>query len=275
MRTWHILPLVALALLLAAGGAAPAAEPLALYQGRAVVTGMREENRSAGFASALLDVLAKVSGDARLIGDPRAAELANEAAPLVASFAYRDRMEGIPFHDEQGSRDRPHDLTVTFDRAKIDAALRSLGREPWIAPRPTIVLFLRVTNSARGFTLAADGEFGIDLREALDNASSLIGLPVRLPYIWQVLTTGLYPVALADAPAAVLDAATKAAGADRALFGGLTWSDEALGWIGEWRLDFEGKTYRWEIRGVSFDAAFRNALRGAAQVLSGNGAPER
>jgi hypothetical protein len=28
------------------------------------------------------------------------------------------------------------------------------------------------------------------------------------------------------------------------------------------------------VRGVSFDDAFRNALRGAAQVLSGNGQPD-
>ncbi|TIW55589.1 MAG: DUF2066 domain-containing protein, partial [Mesorhizobium sp.] len=34
-----------------------------------------------------------------------------------------------------------------------------------------------------------------------------------------------------------------------------------------------GKTYRWQVRGVSFDEAFRVAMRGAAQVLSGNGQP--
>jgi hypothetical protein len=261
-------------LFLLIGGVASAAEPLGLYEGRAVVTGTGEENRSAGLAAALQDVLSKVSGDASLLDDPRVAKLADGAALLVASFAYRDRMEGIPFHDEQGSRDRPHDLTVTFDRAKIDAALRSLGRAPWTAPRPKIVLFLRVTDSARDFTLAADGEFGIDMLEALDNASSLVGLSARPAYKWQILASSLYPVPLADAGPVVLDAVTKAAGADQALFGSLIWSDKALGWVAKWRLDFEGRTYRWEIRGVSFDAAFRNALRGAAQVLSGNGAPE-
>jgi uncharacterized protein len=272
MRTTHILPAVLLALLLAAGGSAFAADPLALYQGRAVVTGTGEENRSAGFAAALSDVLAKVSGDARLIGDPRVAEL--DAPPLVASFAYRDRMEGIPFHDEQGSRDRPHDLTVTFDRAKIDAALRSLGREPWIAPRPTIVLFLRVANSARDFMLAADGEFGIDMREALEAASSLVGIELKVPRRAQFATSGISAATLADTDPSALDAATKALGGDQALAGSLVWSDEALGWIAEWRLDVENLSYRWDIRGVSFDAAFRNGLRGAAQALSGNGAPQ-
>ena len=45
------------------------------------------------------------------------------AGDYVASFTYRDRLEGIPIHDEQGTYDRPHDLTVNVDPAKIDAAL--------------------------------------------------------------------------------------------------------------------------------------------------------
>ena len=40
------------------------------------------------------------------------------------------------------------------------------------------------------------------------------------------------------------------------------------------RLAFAGQNYAWRVRGVSFDDAFRNASRGAAQVLSGNGQPD-
>ena len=46
------------------------------------------------------------------------------------------------------------------------------------------------------------------------------------------------------------------------------------GWIAEWRLNAAGQIYAWRVSGVSFDDAFRNALRGAAQVLSGNGQPD-
>ena len=112
------------------------------------------------------------------------------------------------------------------------------------------------------------------MREALDNASSLVGLSTRLPRSAQLSTARQSAEGMADADASVLDAVAKAAGGDQALSGSLVWSDEALGWVAKWRFDFEGRTYRWEIRGVSFDAAFRNALRGAAQVLSGNGAPD-
>ena len=76
-----------------------------------------------------------------------------------------------------------------------------------------------------------------------------------------------------SATLAMLDHIVKPGGAV-ALSGNLVWSDKALGWIADWHLGVEGKIYRWQIRGVSFDDAFRNALYGAAQVLSGNGAPQ-
>jgi hypothetical protein len=62
-------------------------------------------------------------------------------------------------------------------------------------------------------------------------------------------------------------------GAEIPLAGTLVWSDAARGWIADWRLVENGKAYRWQIKGVSFDDAFRNAMRGAARVLSGNGPP--
>jgi hypothetical protein len=71
-----------------------------------------------------------------------------------------------------------------------------------------------------------------------------------------------------------LVAMMRALGGDVLLAGTLAWSDTTLGWIGAWRLDMPGTSVRWQIGGVTFDEAFRNAMGGAAQVLSGNGQPE-
>ena len=54
-----------------------------LYRAQTIVTGQGEESRAAGFAEALEEVLVKVSGDPRLIGDPRVAELL--AGPAISS----------------------------------------------------------------------------------------------------------------------------------------------------------------------------------------------
>ena len=254
-----------------AGRAAADVKMLGLYQSRPIVTGTGEENRKLGFALALEEVLVKVSGDARLIGDPRLKAI--DAGSLVADFKYRDRMEGIPIHDEQGSHDRPHDLTVTFDEAKIDATLRSLGDEPWRAERPTLVVFLGVTFGERTFVLASDGERGIDMRESLDNATFRVNIPAKVPDQATLDAAGLDVTNLKSADLSKLGAIAEKVGG-RAIVGNLEFSDKAHGWLTTWRMiGDDGKPYEWHQQGVSFDEAFRNAVRGAAEVLSGHGAP--
>ena len=57
------------------------------------------------------------------------------------------------------------------------------------------------------------------------------------------------------------------------LVGDLRWSDSALGWVVTWSIEARGRRYRWSVRGINYDEAFRTAVRGAARVLSGNGEP--
>lgn len=259
--------------LLVVCGTAIAANVDDLYQAQTVVTGQREETRGRGLAQCLTDVLVKVSGDARLIDDPRVATLGAQASAFAREFGYRDSMSGIPIHDEQGTRDRPYELTVSFYPDKIDAALRSLGREPWTASRPRVVVFVGVRNVRATYLLASDGIRGPGMPESLASVAGRVGMPMALPTQAALAKAGLSFEKFPAANLADLDAAAKTIGGDLALVGNMVWSDEALGWIADWRLVVEGKTYEWRIRGVNFDGAFRSALRGAAQILSGNGQP--
>src|SRR5260370_7371046 len=106
------------ALLLALDGAASAAADAGdLYEAQTIVTGEREETRIPGFAECLDYALVKVSGDDRLIGDPRVVALAGRAADFVREFRYHDRMSAIPHHADHGTRDRPHHLISRFYRS--------------------------------------------------------------------------------------------------------------------------------------------------------------
>ena len=96
-----------------------------VYTTRAVVTGKDERNRPLGFRLCFEDVLVKVSGDASIVSDRRFNKLASSAGQYVSAFSYRDRLEGKPVHDEQGTYDRPHFLTCHFDPQKIDSVLKS------------------------------------------------------------------------------------------------------------------------------------------------------
>jgi hypothetical protein len=59
-----------------------------------------------------------------------------------------------------------------------------------------------------------------------------------------------------------------------ALTGSLVLSEAAHGWVGSWHLSWHGHDYAWGLSGVNFDEAFREATRGALQILSGHGAPD-
>lgn len=245
-----------------------------LYKAKTIVTGQGEENRQIGFKACLDAVVVRVSGDQRLPKKPAIAALRDKAGSFVAEFRYRDRMEGIPIHDEQGTHDRPHDLTCLYKPGVIDPVLASLGSKPWLAERPRLAIFLAAQQSARHFALAADDERGAPMRESFLNAADPLAMRIAFPEASLLSESGLDDKALHETDMAALDKAAKQAGADQALAGSIVWSDKELGWIADWRLATGGQTYHWQVRGVSFDEAFRVAMRGAAQVLSGNGQPE-
>lgn len=259
-------------LLPVAGRAADATDDL--YRTQAIVTGKGEKNRQLGFRDCLDKVIVRVSGDQRLLAKPELVALRDRAGDLVASFAYRDRLEGVPIHDEQGSYDRPHDLTCIFDRAKLDAVLAGLGGRPWLSARPTVVPMLAVERGGQRFVLTADGGKGPFMDVSFAAAAKLLAMKITLPDEAAIVAAnfeGLDPVK-AD-PATYDQLATKVANGGVPLLGRLAWSEKDLGWVADWRMSFQGATYDWQVRGVSFDEAFRVAMRGAAQVLSGNGQP--
>jgi hypothetical protein len=241
-----------------------------LYTGRSIVTGMMEETRGHGVVAALRDVFVKVSGDPRLINDPKAQAIATDAVNYVNSYSYRDLLEGIPIHDEQGTRDRPYELTVVFDKWTVDLALAALGRKPWLAKRPRLVMVLAVRLNETRYLLAKDSANGRTQRESLDAVSWQTGMPLILPDEAALAQAGitLDNVLESDAQALAI-----ASGGDLAILGTLEWSQGTLGWHATWRLAAGGQTHDWSVRDVNFDDAFRNGLRGAAQILSGNGAP--
>lgn len=244
-----------------------------IYTTRAVVTGKDERNRPLGFRLCFEDVLIKVSGDASIVSDSRFENLAASAGQYVSTFSYRDRLEGKPVHDEQGTYDRPHFLTCHFDPQKIDDVLKTLGRRPWSGNRPRLVMLVVVHGRTNSGVLSSDGSFDPDMREALANAAQRYGLTVNLPSV-TVLESNQISIDTAAITAG--DRLSKLAefpDNELPLVGDLQWSDAALGWVAGWSLEESGRWHHWSVSGVNYDEAFRNAVRGAARVLSGNGEP--
>ena len=77
--------------------------------------------------------------------------------------------------------------------------------------------------------------------------------------------SGLTPAALPEA--GDLAALAAKSGGTMPLAGTLVFSDRDHGWIADWYLATAGGTRHWQIRGVNFDTAFRDA-NGALQLAS-------
>ncbi|WVT72173.1 DUF2066 domain-containing protein [Sinorhizobium chiapasense] len=255
------------------GGAANVDDIDRLYQSDAIVTGTGEVNRQIGFRACLSEVLVKLSGDPTILDAPGFAVLEAEAGSFVSSFSYRDRLEGVPIHDEQGTHDRPHDLTCRYEPATLDPLLAKLGRKPWLEPRPVITVLLAVKDQRRRFVLARDGDESPYMADSLRAAAAPLALSVALPDRATVADGALDFAAISQANPEKFTRPAMLSKRDVTLAGTLVWSDQARGWIANWRMASGGKSHAWQISGVSFDDAFRNALRGAARILSGNGSP--
>jgi hypothetical protein len=240
-----------------------------LYRSRFVTSGTSAERRMPGFVACLTDVLVKVSGDPALLHDPHIDALRQHADTYVSAFDYRDLYTGIPLHDEQGSYDRPHYLTVDFDPAKIDAALAGLGLKPWTGERPSLAVVLTVAHYDKRYIVTADDPRDKAMNEAMANATRRFGLAATFP---PAAAVGSFSDSATPA-ATDLSRLVGATGATLPLQGTLLWSDAEHGWIADWSLEAGGHLHHWQVRGVSFDDAFRNAILGSDQVLSGNGEP--
>ena len=239
-----------------------------VYRADVIVTGTDMRQRPWGLAQTLRTVLVKASGDAQLKDDPRTAALAARASEFVACFSYADMMAGIPLHDDQGTYDRPHRLTVTFDPAKINAILAQFGDKPWLGARPVIVPFLLVhARKLPAYLLSAEAPQGTEQRGAFTTWAGELGMQIRIPSEAEFAKWGFSTNRFAADPPPSPDG-------EAIVVGTLDWSETASGWVGKWDCRWQSSDHAWGVSGVSYDAAFRNLIGGAMRLASGNGAPE-
>ena len=206
-------------------------------------------------------------------GDRRLAAYKSKAKDLVTAFSYRDQFSGKPIRDEQGTRDRPYDLTVAFEEGKIDDILGALRLKPWLSRRPRLAVFVEMEQGPRNYIVTADGTQSDLQRESLLAAADRRGMDIVLPGTAALAKSNITGADLRTVPFPALAPVGAEAGGEVVLVGRLVWDDRELGWITQWRMDWGDRTHSWQVRGVTFDEAFRRGIGGAAQILSGNGDP--
>jgi uncharacterized protein len=121
---------------------------------------------------------------------------------------------------------------------------------------------------AKSYVLARGVRQGVDLRDAFEDASARFAFPIIFAGPELLAARGITYETLANPAPAVLEQIARLLAADYVLTGRLDWSAKDSGWIGTWRLNLGAHSAGWTIRGVNFDAAFRDAVGGAAQTVS-------
>jgi hypothetical protein len=119
--------------------------------------------------------------------------------------------------------------------------------------------------------LSSMADQGDLMRQSFQDAAWAAALEVVIPSPATIASAGLTVDGTPDLSALLAFVDRKVG--QLPLAGKLDWSKELLAWKAQWRLPAEGREHRWGTAGVNFDAAFRNGVGGAAQLLSGNGAP--
>jgi hypothetical protein len=250
-----------------------ATEAADLYRAQAIVTGQGEANRIIGFASCLEDVLIKVSGAQKLAGNRRLAAYKSKAKGFVRAFSYHDQMSGTPTRDEQGTRDRPYDLIVDFDEKKIDDILKAFGLKPWLSRRPVLGVFVEMQQGLKKYMVTVDADQTELQRGSLLEAAGKRGMTIVLPSVAALAKLSINGVELRTMTSSTLASVAAQQGGEIALVGRLVWVDRELRWATQWQMHWQSRTHRWQVRGVTFDEAFRRGIGGAAQILSNNDDP--
>ena len=270
-RRWRrsalVVAMLSAALVAAAPRSGGAQDPSGLYQATAIVTGSDRRSRPIGFARCLRAVLVKVSGEPRLSHDSRVDRLAREADLFVASFDYVDQLAAYHHHDDQGTYDRPFNLTVRFVPSLIDNVLAGLGERPWRGERPVIVPVLAVRGVTASYLLSAENPAGAAQRQAFADIAADFAMKVRFPTAAEFAAWGTGPGAFPARPGTT-------AADDAPVVGTLQFQEAPPGWVGAWRMRWRGLEYTWGIKGVNYDEAFRDIVRGVVRVASGHGAPD-
>lgn len=254
--------IVILLLAVAPAAATPVAD---LYSAEAIVTGTEEPERTRGFRAGLVDAVVKLTGDFRLADDPRLRPLLKDPHRFVDRFEYKDRMKGIPVHDEQGTRERPHFLRMHFKPDALDAGLAALSLMAWGNDRPLTAIWLGVRTATGTYVLASSGSEGYGQRAVFEDLAKRRGIPVRLPPADRPSDT----IAYEDIAAGDVDR-LKAASADAdAILSGTLETTPSGYWTVSWRLDWKGRFHAWALHDVTFDTAIKDALQQAALIFSG------
>lgn len=112
-----------------------------VFDAEVPVNSQTDTERDNGFARAMAQVLAKISGDRAATGRPGVGQELRRAKEYVSSYDYRQDQSVSPTTGAPTFRTM---LIVRFDQTKLEGIIAALGLPVWPQPRPKPVLWLAI-----------------------------------------------------------------------------------------------------------------------------------
>jgi len=244
--------------LLLASGPLHAALLNDLFQSEVDAAGRDAAARDAALQQALRDVLVRVTGSARSVGQAPARQLLAQPGRFVEQYRFQEAP--APAGGEQLR------LWVQFDGVALARELRAAGLPYWGSERPDVLLWLAVDDRGRRYLVSEGAES--EGAYAVTRAARLHGLPVTLPLmdledqravqftdVWGGFLGALEPASQRYRPQVIL-------------VGKLDRSGAGGSWRSGWNLLVAGTNQNWTGHADDMDSAVRQGIAQATEWLA-------
>src|SRR5688500_8568704 len=228
------------------------------YEAEVTVNGQGEAERNTGFARALSSVLARLSGNRSVSGQPGVGQELRRAKEYVKGYDYRQDEGGGP----TGAPTFGTTLIVRFDQDEVDDLIETLGLPVWPMPRPKPVMWLGI-DDGKGPRLVGLSQANA-ARSALNRAKErgyALGLPAGNAA--EQATVG----AIWRGDSAAVARASQRYSPPMQLIGKVYRSGE--GWKGDWTFVDNGKVLSsWSTTDTDARRVIATGADGAADALT-------
>lgn len=226
-RCWACL----LVLLMALHGApVPARDDL--HEATVPVPDRSAEARTAAVATALADILARLSGDPDIASKPAGKSLLGDPSRYLQQYQY-----------EGGGAAGALYLRAGFAAQPLETALRQRGLSPWGRERPAVLVWIAADDGHKRYLLGADDAADPLLAE-LQAAERRHNVQLVLPLLDLEDQSKVTLTAVGDGDLDALAAASERYQPQAVLLGGLQKTGAA--WSGRWALRHGGEDSRWK-----------------------------
>ncbi len=226
-----------------------------LFQAEVSAAGRDSTSRDAALRQALQEVLVRVTGSARFVGQASAETLLQQPGRYVEQFRFSEDPEREQLR-----------LWVQFDGVALAREVRRAGLSYWGSERPDVLLWLAVDDRGRRYLVSDAAQTAA--ADAVARAARLHGLPITLPLMDLQDQNAVKFTDVWGGFLGPVESASQRYRPQVILVGKLDRSGAGGGWRGSWRLLAAGSQQGWSAHGSNLHAAVGEGVGDATEWLA-------